>query len=452
MMKRSFVSLFSLFLLSMTICFSFTSCTRLLGWGVLLWSSEDPAIPSGTPLPVYIKSNIDQVWVVGIPEEYRTNEDSLDKFEVRLWELEFVGSKKEAEERAAGYSEYARTYAETLQDGLPIRESPENNARRIYRLREGQIIKILDKVDGVAAVGATGAPLPGDWYQVLTSDGSIGYCFSYRLKLFDQTAGQAIASPEVETIEEDTDLDMIFAQEWYPDWYGSMINNMQIDLADISRKWNFDAGQESGIARVYLPGTNLQFDYSGIKKAGNRTWVFSDTSLQMTLRSDTNLMVQYTEGTGNQKNQVFVTLPIDIDEVITQERGRREVLFESFLDAGPVFHSENYGTLTFAYENIFAWTGYNLLVPQTIPATVEGRGNVDMGLFLSRSMQDRYNGVLSLQFRGKDQEPPVTRHFLYILDSQGIRLEYLPESSLSGNLVSQRAASPIVMYFYKVGQ
>jgi hypothetical protein len=430
------------------ICLSFGSCNRLLGWGVLLWSSEDPAIPSGTLLPVYIRSNIDQAWVVGIPDEYRTSEDSLDKFEVRLWELEFVGNKKAAEERAAEFSVFARTYAETLQDGLPIRESPENNARRVYRLREGQIIKILKKSDGVIAVGATGDPLPGDWYQVLTSDGSIGYCFSYRLKLFEQTAGQQVASPEVETIEEDSDLDMIFAQKWYPDWYGSMIANMQIDLADISRRWNFDPGQDSGIARVYLPGTNLQFDYSSIKKSGSRTWVFEDTSLQMTLQSNTTLMVQYTEGTGNQQNQIFVTLPTSLDDVIAQESGRRESLFESFLDAGPVFHSENYGTLRFSAGNTFSWTGYNLLVPQTIPATVQNRGRVDMKIFLSRALQDRYNGVITLRFDGREQESSAERSFLYIHDSQGIRLEYLPESSLSGNAVTQRAASPIVMYFY----
>jgi hypothetical protein len=287
-----------------------------------------------------------------------------------------VGSQKAAEERAVEFSEYAKTYAETLQDGLPIRESPENNARRVYRLREGQIIKILEKTDGVAAVGASGDPLPGDWYRVLTGDGSIGYCFSYRLKLFDQTKGQAVVIPEVEIIEEDADLDMIFAQKWYPDWYGSMINNMQIDLTDISRRWNFDPGQDSGIARVYLPGTNLEFDYSSIKKSGTRSWVFEDTSLQMTLVSDTSLRIRYTEGSGNEKTQVFVTIPINIDDVIVQETGRREALYENLANAGPVFHSENYGTLTFSsgntfpLENSFVWTGNNLLVPQTIPATV----------------------------------------------------------------------------------
>ncbi len=452
MKKRSLISLFFLFLLLPITFLSLGSCTRLLGWGVLLWSAEDPAVPSGTLLPVYIRSNIDQVWVVGIPEEYRESEDSIDKFEVRLWELDFAGSKKAAEERAAEFSTYAQTYAETLQDGLPIRESPENNARRVYRLREGQIVKILEQTDGVAAVGASGDPLPGNWYRVLTSDGSVGYCFSYRLKLFEQSEGQAVASPEVETREEDTDLDMIFAQKWYPDWYGSMINNMQIDLTDISRKWNFDPGQDSGMARVYLPRTERTFDYTSIRRSGNRSWIFENTPLHMTLRSDGSLMVQYTEGTGSPQSQVFVTIPVNIDDIIIQETERREALFKTLVDAGPIFHSENYGTLSFSSGNRFNWTGYNLLIPQTIPSTVEGRGSVGMDSFLSRDFQDRYAGVLSLQFYGREGEAPARRYFLYVIDNRGIRLEYVPESSLDGNVVNRRAVSPIVMYFYKMGQ
>ncbi len=452
MMKRSLVSVFAMLILFTSICIPFSSCSRLLGWGVLLWSSEDPAIPSGTLLPVYIKSNIDQVWVVGIPEQYKKDEKSIDKFEIPLWKLELVGSKKAAEEWAKKFSGYSRTYAETLQDGLPIRESADNNARRIYRLRGGQIVKILDQVEGVPAVGASGAPLPGNWYKVLTEDGSIGYCFSYRLKMFEHTEGQLVKSPEVEKEEADTDLDMIFAQKWYPDWYGTMINKAQIDLADISKQWNFNPGQDSGIAHIYIPRVNRTFNYTSIKPSGTRSWVFEGTSLQMTLRSDTTLAVQFTEGTGTLRTQLFVTIPINIDDIITQETGRREALFQTLLSTGPVFHSENYGTLTFQPGNSFSWIGYNLLVPQTIPASVEGRGTADMGLFLSASLQTQYTGAMSLQFYGADQGKPATLYFMYTIDSQGIRLEYVPESSLDGNVVTRRAVSPIVMYFYKMGQ
>ncbi|MDR2103355.1 MAG: SH3 domain-containing protein, partial [Treponema sp.] len=106
-----------------------------------------------------------------------------------------MGRGKAARQRAADFAPLALTYAETLQDGLPIREEPDNGARRVYRLKIGQIIKILAKVPGNPAISTTGDPLPGDWYQVLTEDGSTGYCFSYRLRLFEHTGGPLAALP-----------------------------------------------------------------------------------------------------------------------------------------------------------------------------------------------------------------------------------------------------------------
>ncbi|MDR0312190.1 MAG: SH3 domain-containing protein, partial [Treponema sp.] len=81
-----------------------SSCARRLGYGVLLWSSDDPAIPSGTVLPIYIRSNIDKVWVAGIPAEYREKGSNVDKFEIPLAKLELAGSKKRAQERAVEFA------------------------------------------------------------------------------------------------------------------------------------------------------------------------------------------------------------------------------------------------------------------------------------------------------------------------------------------------------------
>ena len=88
-----------------------SSCSRFLGYGVLLWSSEDPPVPSGTVLPVYIRSNIDKVWVVGIPREYRAVGSRIDKFEIPLSKLELAGSRKKARGRAEAFSPYALLYA-----------------------------------------------------------------------------------------------------------------------------------------------------------------------------------------------------------------------------------------------------------------------------------------------------------------------------------------------------
>ena len=109
--KKPFLYFFFLFSF---FSFLFSSCTRTLGYGLLLWSAEDPPVPSGTVLPVYIRSNIDHVWVVGIPREFRVDGSNRDKFEIPLAKLELAGSRKRAMERAEAFAPYALSYAETL--------------------------------------------------------------------------------------------------------------------------------------------------------------------------------------------------------------------------------------------------------------------------------------------------------------------------------------------------
>ncbi|MFP3041041.1 SH3 domain-containing protein [Treponema primitia] len=445
-MRYRGLSFFIFFILASV---SLSSCSRLLGWGVLLWSTEDPAIPSGTVLPVYIRSNIDHVWVVGIPDAYRKAEQDTNKFEIPLWQLELSGGKKAARTRAAEFSEYARLYAETAQDGLPIRDDPDNGARRVYRLRMGQIIKILAKAQGNPAISATGDPLPGDWYRVLTEDGAVGYCFSYRLKLFEHTGGALAltqAAPAVE--KEDPDLDMLLSRSWYPDWYGTMISSKRIDLEDLEKQWRFSPSPDTGIAHIYLPTVDLSFSYTGIQGAGSRSWRFEGAPLQMHLQSDTTLTVQYTENGGALKSVIFVSLPMELGDLIVQETERREALFQNLYTLGPAFQSTNYGNLSFARTGKFTWTGNNILIPQIIPASALGSGSVSMELFLGRELEERYTGAFTLQFDGISSSG-IKVNFMYIVEDQGLRIEYVPPDNLEGVTVTRRAATPTVIYFFK---
>jgi hypothetical protein len=38
---------------------------------------------------------------------------------------------------------------------------------------------------------------------------------------------------------------------------------------------------------------------------------------------------------------------------------------------------------------------------------------------------------------------------MYSFDTQGLRIEYVPDTSKDGNLVARRASSPTVIYFYR---
>ena len=425
------------------------SCSSRLGWGVLLWSLEEPAIPSGAVLPVYIRSNIDKVWVVGVPEGYRIR-GGADKIEIPLSRLELAGSRRRANRLAGSFSPYALVYAENLQDGLPIRDNPDNGARRVYRLRLGEIIKVLSLETGSPAISATGDPLPGDWYKVLTEEGTTGYCFSYRLKLFEHGGGQLAASAPVisETIE-DADLDMLMSRVWSPELYSTMINYQRIDLDALSLRWRFDPGQETGTARIFAPGIDRNFEYIAIRPDGRRAWRFEGTSLLMQLRSDTTLAVQFSEGAGAMRTLLFVSLPVDVDDLIIQENARREMLYNTIYNQGPVFTSNNYGTIVFEQDGAFTWRGFDLLVPQHIDEHVRGKGTVSMDLFLAPDFEDRYNGAFTMRFADRDAGAESVLRCMYSLDSQGFRIEIAPDSSIDDITVARRAASPMVLYFFK---
>ncbi|WP_461247299.1 SH3 domain-containing protein, partial [Treponema sp. R6D11] len=290
-----------------------SSCSKL-GYGVLLWSTEDPVILSGTILPVYIKSNIDKVWVVGVPEASRIDKKS-NKIEIPLAQLYFAGSKKKSKAIAAQFAYYAPISAENLQDGLPTRDTPDNSARRVYKLRTGEIIKVLDKVDGIPPISMTGDPLPGDWFKVLTQNGITGYCFSFRLKVFNHYEGpvQAVRGTRVEAAP-DPDLDMVLSKKWSPDSYLQMINAQRININELEKNYRFDPGQDTGIARIILPDMEKEFVYEGIIPDGERSWLFEGTVLQMSLRTNNSLAVQFMESTGLKRTLLFVALTADVED------------------------------------------------------------------------------------------------------------------------------------------
>jgi hypothetical protein len=436
--------------LALCVALGFASCERVIGWGVLLWSTEDPEIPSGTVLPVYIRSNIEQVYVVGVPKAFQNPARGLDKFEIPLSHLRMVGKRRAAENWAESFTALARTYAENLQDGLPIREDPDNSAssRRVYRLKTGQIIKVLEKAQGNPAISTTGDPLPGDWYKVLTGDGATGYCFSYRLRFFEHQGGPLNAAAGEEAETEDADLEQVLARNWYPESYGTMVNSSQIDIDELANRYQFLPGQDTGLARLYLSSLDRTFSYTAIRRDRARSWHFEGTTLQMTLRQENLLAVQFADDAGALRTYLFVTLPTGPDDIAAQELERRETLFRTIFDAGPVFTSSNYGALTFTPAGRFIWQGNSLLVPNIIPAATLNSGAVEMRLYLSPSLSGAYTGAFTLRFDGAGRAGAQI-NFLYLLEEQGLRIEYVDGDNLTGLTVARRSASPTVIYFYR---
>ncbi|MDR0465625.1 MAG: SH3 domain-containing protein [Treponema sp.] len=434
--KRIFVCL----IIAITLIFS--SCSRM-GYGVLLWSTDNPPIDSGTILPVYIKSNIEKKWVVGVPEN--VSADKNFKLEIPLAQFEFVGSRKKAAQWAQEFAPYAMAYAENLQDRLPIRNSPDNNSQQVYRLRLGEVIKILSLVKGVPPISTTGDPLPGAWYRVMTNDGVTGYCFSYRLRIFNQN-DKSVQNANIRGSEPDPELDGVLSKTWSSESYLQMINSRRINIQEMEKNYRFDPGYETGIARIILPDIERQFTYERIIPDGERAWIFEGANLQMVLRNNNTLAVQFSDG-DTRRTIIFNALSNSIDDIILQEEARRENQYMDIYNLGPVFTSLNYGTITFLQTGDFVWTGFTLLVPQLIPYQANGTGRVSMNIFIASSLEGSNTGAFSMQFA--DVSANNTIYFTYVLDDQGLRLEVVPAFAIENNIVTRRVASPTVLYFYR---
>ena len=204
--------------------FSFSSCSRLMGYSVVLWSLPEQNLTDGMIVPVYIKSNITHTYVIGIPE-------TDQKCEVPLWQISEPASKKDVKELAEKYIDYQRKYAKVKLDGLPIRYEPVNTARQVYRLREGEVLKVLYKGQGSAVMSGKTA-LEGDWLRVLTNDGTAGWCFSYNLNVFDEREEQNDSSNDSQTFVIDEYLKKTVAQA-YENGYVSTISGRRREIAEL---------------------------------------------------------------------------------------------------------------------------------------------------------------------------------------------------------------------------
>jgi hypothetical protein len=425
---------------------------KKLGWGVLLWANESRGIPSGTIMPVYIKSNIEKVWIAGIPKDYQKKEIKERKIEIPLAQLELAGSARAARKRAAEFGDYALVYAETLQDGLPIREDPDNSANRVYRLRFGEIIKIISSAKGTPAISATGAPLPGDWYRVLTRDGTRGYCFSYRLRLFEHTTGPLVADALPNIGETDETLERLQSKNWSSEIYNEMLNKRKFNMEFLSKHWGFSTGEDTGIANIYTRDVDKSFHYSTIRKTSDTAWRFEGSPLSMRLLSDNLLAVDFIDDDGSRRLLHFVALPTSINDLIEQEKNRREAQYKTLYALGPGFTSSTSGVLNFTEEGDFLWEDFEMLVPEYIPISALGRGAVELRYQIGDELLENYTGVISFRFitiGGQDRSV----NFLYTIGADGIadalRLEYVRPSSIQDDTVVITESEPTAFYFYR---
>ena len=412
----------------------FCSCSKLMGYGVLLWSVPEYNLEDGEIVPVYIKSNISQTYVIGTHTEG-------ERIEVPLWQITDPVSKGKVNTVAEKYSEYKHIYAKVALDGLPMREAAVNTSKQVYRLRKDEVIKVLYKGEGQPVMSG-GKAMEGDWLRVLAKDGTLGWCFSYNLRPFDETEVQeTVIDEEVETV--DIQLETLLATKWYPENYETMIKRQRINLDVISSVPAIDFGVESGNVRFKTSDINVSVPYTGIEKISEKNYKILGTNLSVIIKNSKLITIQSPNEKGLIISTNLIALDESVDKIIQDEIKRRETLYLNIQDISHQFSSSNYGTLQFQDGNRFVWSGYQLLSPNVIPKNSGSSGTVVFDYFLDSSLAFIYDGAFSFTF-DKNGEKVV---FLYKIEENGIRLEDATKASIKDNLIRARGSSPVVMFF-----
>lgn len=436
MKKKSFVValfsiIFSIFL---------TSCSdKILGYSVVLWNIPEYEIQSGEVVPVYIKSNISHVYIIEAKQG--------EKIEVPLWQLTEPVKKSKIKNIVSRYAEYANTYASVKIDGLPAREEAVNTAKQVYRLRKGEIIKILYKGNGTAPTTGKNT-LQGDWYRILTENGTVAWCFSYNLTMFQTDAkGNQIGGEKIETEEI---VDTVFEENiatkiWYPDSYKTMISSGSIDLNRLKTSYNFVIDTENQKVSLNLDGIHENWTYDGYSRTSDNEYALKDIPIVIIYRRSDFIVVRYTDDSGKPQELNFVTVEQDLNEVIAKEKLRREQSFQKIWENGPSYSSSNYGKLTFQEDGSFRWSNFKLLVPSIIKSSAKNSGTASVKYILSSSLANSYDGVLTFKFVGMDSEV----NFLYKLESNGLRLEDATGAKFNGTQITSRGSSPLILFFQK---
>lgn len=464
-----------------------SSCSPRLGWGLVMWTAPEGPLPAGSIVPVYIKSNIQKVYVVGVPGT------KGKKIELPLWQIELYPTRGKAAARVKAMGENISLYMVAARDGLPIRDKASNGGRRVYRLREAQSVKVLEKVDG-ESVSTGGVNLPGSWYQVLTDDGTKGFVFSYAFRLYDEAKeGPPVIAAAKQALSGRVDL--IFSRSWRPEYFQEMLDDGRIDLDYFSLRFGVFVDAIHRQVRIELPAASQVFDYSSITES-NGIYSFEGTPLKVRIESDTRMSCTWTgvdasaqadatsaqadegsaanagadqaappaetavesyESAGSTGSAVFVVLTADPLESIRLEALRRQKLLSAFVDeAGGSWKATDSsppgvagpGELVINKNGRFTWKDRGNAASAFLPADAGDSGEIAFRLFLDPSLASTWNGAISLRFDQPDQSASRSKwlNFLYRRTPSGLVLA--PAVVSPGSLVVQSAdsrAEPLIL-------
>ncbi|AFG37876.1 SH3 domain-containing protein [Spirochaeta africana] len=392
---------------------------------VVLWSPDTDMMANGSVVTV-VSEGSDSA-IIRLPEDGSNHT-------VDLWRIAIFPSAAEAANYAEKYEAVAETTAVSQRNALPVRQEPRSNSSIVYRLREGETIKVIGHTDTPVIEGN----LEDFWYEVLTDSGVHGHVFGFHLQLIDPST--ALEQDREDMLDEQ--LQALLVEQWRPIGFRRMINDRQIDLQRLRSRYGLFFDTEEQRIDIVLSGDSFVYGYDEIQQTNSSSYLFTGADVQIRFLADDEIRVQFPVGSRTQ-SESFVLIDDDLGEIREREEQRREDLLASLREGGNELSSTAYGTIVLNQDGTFMWSGYDRLQPRVLPAGLSGTGELDFSYFLSRELRSQYDGAVGFRFDGRQQ----TVVFLFELINSGLRLTHAPDSTISNSVVESVSMSPTILFF-----
>ena len=273
---------------------------RPVAYGVVLWGERMGAPQTGSVVAILQESAVGSPVLVAVPGESRPREYLPGRLRV-------FKRRAEATAFASSYAANIGSWAVVTKEDsppLPIRETAASDARPLYKLQYGQVVKVISRSPEKVEV----KPYTDYWYEVATEDGFSGWCFGHFLKSFTTAADPADQARHI--LSQDEVLARIMGTTWRPGWFLDQIARGAIDLTMLREDVGLFPSPDEKLMRLVLPLSTFEFRYTGDPvKAGVASYTFTGTDLRIDVLDDQRIDVSY-----HYKNQLKTDLYVSVKD------------------------------------------------------------------------------------------------------------------------------------------
>lgn len=377
--------------------------------GVVVWAPEGTTVKNGDLVWVWEQSRIRKSFKIQRPE-------GGDSFEVDQWRIQSFTGEAEALAFQKAFLPLKDTWATSGKQGLPVRETADASANRVYKLGENEEVKVLAGNGPRVKQGN----LEGSWVQILTRDGYSGWVFDYYLTLSDRGSGtsrQLKASGPGDQL-----VQSVLAQFWYPEDMKAMMEQDRINLAQFRPDLGLRSVESPAAFLLLLPGENgqderLEIPVDPAQKLADSTYSFGgpyQVKVQFTNSEGSKITLSFTKD-GKPRSINLTLLDENVGTIVSRELASRQQKLSEILARGKVLTSPTYGTLQITPAGEFTWEG----VTAALPDVTETKGKVTFDWFKDKRLFGEFR-ALRLQF-GPD-EAAVSKVFLYRFLKDGFQM------------------------------